>query len=145
MRARAFAASENVLAGLRVLVVDDDDDSRESLRDLLNWFGASAEVASSAPEARRMIDETRPDVLVSDLSMPGEDGCSLLASIRARSDDRRDLPAVAVSAFVPVKGGMDPYAAGFQAVLGKPYELNDVVAAVARLAHQHRRQAPPSE
>ena len=138
MRARAIAAPQDVLAGVKVLVVDDDDDSRESLRDLLAWFGASAECAASAPEARRMLDELRPDVLVSDLSMPGEDGASLLASIRARSDELRELPALAVSAFVGVAGAADGRAAGFQAVLGKPYELSDVVDAVARLVDEHR-------
>jgi CheY-like chemotaxis protein len=137
MRARATADPQNVLAGVTVLVVDDDDDSRESLRDLLTWFGASAECASSAPEARRLLDEVRPDVLVSDLSMPGEDGVSLLASIRARSDELRDLPALAVSAFVAIAGAPDPRAAGFQAVLGKPYELGEVVATVARLVDEH--------
>jgi len=139
MRARAIADPQNALAGLKVLVVDDDEDSRESLRDLLSWFGATAEAASSAPEARRMLDELHPDVLVSDLSMPGEDGVSLLVSIRARTDELRNLPALAVSAFVPLAGASDARAAGFQAILGKPYELGDVVATVARLADQHRR------
>jgi CheY-like chemotaxis protein len=136
---RAQAVSQDLLAGVRVLVVDDDNDSRDSLRDLFEWFGAETRTACSVAEARRAIEASRPDVLVSDLAMPDEDGFSLLAWVRARTDDRRDLPAVALSAYVGVRGDAEARSAGFQAVLGKPYELDHVVETVARLAEKRTR------
>lgn len=78
-------APHSGLAGVRVLVVDDDAEARRLARTVLEIDGASITEAESAPDALRVLRQERPDVLVTDLSMPGEDGYWLIAAVRALS------------------------------------------------------------
>jgi CheY-like chemotaxis protein len=123
------------LYGVRVIVVEDDDDCRLLFKTLLELAGASVVAAASAREAVRLAAETRPHVLVSDLTMPGEDGCWLLQHLRAAADaTRRRLAAIVVTAHTDEGVRARCMAAGFDAFLTKPVDAERLCDAVARLA-----------
>lgn len=118
------------LSGSDVLVVDDDRDTREMLRSVLEKSGAAVRTASSAEEAINAFDQRSPHVLVSDIGMPGEDGYSLIRKIRERSD----VPAIALTAFARSEDRRRAIGAGFQMHLAKPVEPAELVTVVASLA-----------
>jgi CheY-like chemotaxis protein len=122
------------LAGVRVLLVDDDELVRDALHDYFVDCGAVVVAADSARAALEAFMQAPPDVLVSDLQMPrGEDGFWLIAAIRALPTAQGgQVPAVAVSG--DMTSASRAIAAGFQAVHGKPPRLPELAALVARLA-----------
>jgi CheY-like chemotaxis protein len=121
-----------------VLVVDDETSASEALDVLLNACGAEARVANSAAEALHVFDAWQPDVLISDIAMPGEDGYSLIRKIRLRSAGRGGLtPAVALTAFAKTEDHVTILAAGFQNYLTKPASPNELIALVGSLAKRH--------
>ncbi len=123
------------LAGLRLLVVEDSADTREVLQLLLEDAGASVRAVGSVAEALAALDEHLPDVLISDLAMPEEDGYALLRALRRRDPAHGgQLPALALSAFASPEDQARALAAGFQAHLGKPLRVDALVHAVAVLA-----------
>ena len=136
-RAPEEATSDTLasLAGLRVLVVDDDPDSNEVVRLLLAGQGAEVEVAASAAQALDILGRWRPDVLVSDIGMPGEDGYGLIRNVRSRDGDKpQRLPAVALTAYATVDDRVRLLSAGFQAHVTKPLDPVELVAVVASVA-----------
>ena len=122
------------LAGVRVLLVDDDELVREALHDYFVECGAVVVAADSARVALAAFTTSPPDVLVSDLRMPpGEDGFWLIAAVRGRPPEAGGtVPGIAVSG--DVLASARAMEAGFQAVLGKPPNLPDLAGLVARLA-----------
>jgi PAS domain S-box-containing protein len=131
----ATARAERLPAGLRVLVVDDDDDVREALLRLLQQHGASVVGASSAAAAFAAVLDHPPDVIVSDVAMPGEDGLSFIRRVRRLDLDRGGrVPAAALSAYASAEDRGLALLAGFQEHLRKPVEPAQLVAAVARIA-----------
>jgi CheY-like chemotaxis protein len=127
-------ARSKPLAGVRLLVVEDNTDCRNALKFLLEYNGAEVQAAVSAAEGRAAFAELRPHVLISDLSMPGEDGFSFLASVRALPTALgSETPAVAFSAMSPVNAQARARAVGFQAFLRKPGDVLLVVPTVVRL------------
>ncbi len=123
------------LARLRVLVVDDDPDSREVVREVLEQAGAMVVVAGSAHEALQAIEERPPDVLLSDLGMPGEDGYQLMRRVRALDPaSGGTVPAAALTAYTQAEDRRAAQEAGFQGYLSKPIDPAELTAAVARLA-----------
>jgi CheY-like chemotaxis protein len=125
------------LRGVHVLVVDDDPDARELLSMLLGHWGALVTVAASAREALAMLEPSLPDVLVSDISMPGFDGCWLIRQIRARPAELGGaLPAVAVTALGGDYGSERAQAAGFQAYLRKPVDAGRLARVVSDLVRR---------
>ena len=128
------ASIEQRLDSARVLVVEDDDDTRELVRTTLENAGASVEVVASAQEARReMLTET-PDVLISDIRMPEEDGYTLLRSLRGAGIS---TPAIALTAYARREDADEAHAAGFQVHLSKPIDAGQLVDAVAALLRNH--------
>jgi CheY-like chemotaxis protein len=122
------------LIGLRVLVVDDDQDLRESVTMLLELYGATVAAVGSAPEALQILGRFGPDVLLSDLCMPGEDGYELIRKIRALPPDRGALvPAAAITARTTPEARRRALAEGFQAYVPKPVSGVDLAEVVARL------------
>jgi PAS domain S-box-containing protein len=121
------------LAGLRLLAVDDEPDTLEVLAELLSLRGAEVATASSADQAIEMLGRFAPDVLVSDISMPGRDGYDLIREVRT---DRapEDLPAVAVTAFASPEDRKRALNAGFQVHMAKPVDPGELVSVIARLA-----------
>lgn len=123
------------LAGVRVLVVDDDADGREVVAAILERYGAETRVASSADEALAIMEQHMPDVLLADIEMPGEDGYSLLRRIRAIPSERAaHLPVAALTAYASGQDRMRALNAGFQMHVSKPAQPLELALAVARLA-----------
>ena len=122
------------LAGVRILVVEDDCDSLDALRTLLEIHGAEVHCASSAEAGRAAFARCRPDVVISDLSMPGEDGFSFLASVRAlTAAEGGQTPALAFSAMSAVNAGARARDVGFQVFLRKPDDVFLIVPSVLRV------------
>jgi signal transduction histidine kinase len=123
------------LSGLRILVVDDQQDSRAFLGTLLQNQGATVCSAGSAPEALQTFARERPDVVVSDIAMPGEDGYDLIRQLRALpARDGGHTPAVALTAYVRNEDVAAALAAGYQRHVKKPVIVSELIGAVAELA-----------
>jgi PAS domain S-box-containing protein len=131
------------LAGLRVLVVDDDPDSREILALLLGRCEADVQTASSASEALGFFDGPcgwTPDVLVSDIAMPDEDGYSLIRKVRARPTERGGtIPAVALTAYSRLEDRLQALDAGFQMHVAKPVEPAELILVLHSLIESKDR------
>jgi signal transduction histidine kinase/CheY-like chemotaxis protein len=124
----------SLLEAVAVLVVDDEPDARVLLETALRQYGARVSTAGSADEAMAQIDRQLPDVLLSDIGMPNEDGYSLLRRLRARPAALGGtIPAVAITAYASSQDRRAAEAAGFQAHVSKPFEPGDVARIVARL------------
>ncbi|AKV00713.1 two-component hybrid sensor and regulator [Labilithrix luteola] len=133
------SASERppALDGLRVLVVDDDEDMRMLLSTVLEECGAKVTRAGSANEAMAAIQRSTPDVLISDVGMPGEDGYELITKVRKLPPGRGgDVPAAALTAYARVEDRKRALDAGFMTHVPKPVEPDELVSVVAELA-QH--------
>jgi PAS domain S-box-containing protein len=122
------------LDGLRVLVVDDEADARRILVKVLQDAGAVVTAAASAAEAIEALPKVRPEVLVSDLGMPDEDGFDLIRQVRGRGHHPKDLPAVALTAFVHKDDQRQALLAGFQVHIPKPVDPHDLTVVIASLA-----------
>ncbi len=123
------------LAGLHILVVDDEEDTRNLVTAVLEKCAARVTATSSVAEAFALLKELRPDVLVSDLGMPKEDGYSLISRVRALPAEAGGrTPAVALTAYARVEDRLRVLRAGFQTHLPKPVEPAELVAVVANLA-----------
>jgi CheY-like chemotaxis protein len=130
-------AEFRVLQGLRILVVDDDDDARDVIADLLRQAGATVTTASSAADGFAALEREPPHVLISDIGMPGEDGYSLLARVRALPPERGgDVPAIALTAFARPEDVRNVLDAGFQLHIAKPVMSDALLRAVRVWARQ---------
>jgi signal transduction histidine kinase/ActR/RegA family two-component response regulator len=135
--ARTPHATSNVapqLDGVRVLVVDDDPNTLEMLSEALRVNGALVTAADSARRALERLDESRADVIISDIAMPGEDGFWLMQRIRALPGKQGRTPAVALTALARSEDRARAIKAGFQMHMAKPVRLDDLQAVVAELA-----------
>jgi signal transduction histidine kinase/ActR/RegA family two-component response regulator len=123
------------LNGVKVVVVDDEPDAREIVKRLLEDCHADVLVAGSAEEALDMIRSSHPDVLVSDIGMPGEDGYSLIRRVRALpADEGGTIPAMALTAYARSEDRVQALRGGFQMHAVKPVEPAELLAMVASLA-----------
>jgi PAS domain S-box-containing protein len=123
------------LANVHVLVVDDEIDARELMKRLLEIAGATVSMAGSASEAIERIVARRPDVLVCDIGMPGEDGYSLIERLRRLEEKQESaLPAVALTAYARSEDRTKAIRSGFQNHLAKPIEPAELLAVVSSLA-----------
>ncbi|MDB4932165.1 MAG: Chemotaxis regulator, partial [Myxococcaceae bacterium] len=130
----AVPARPGALAGLRVLVCDDELDAREMVAEVLRGGGAAVIAVDSVAEALACFDAAPPDVLVSDIGMPGADGYALLGSVRARPAEAGGrVPALALTAYATADDARRAAAAGFQRHVTKPVEPDRLVAVVAEL------------
>jgi signal transduction histidine kinase/ActR/RegA family two-component response regulator len=128
--------SETPLAGVRVLAVDDEPDWCDLLGRILASAGADARVARSAAEGLRIFDEWRPDVLLTDIAMPGTDGYGLLAAIRSRAPRGADVPALAMTAHAGAQERTRTARAGFVEHLAKPIPPQELIESLRRIAEQ---------
>jgi CheY-like chemotaxis protein len=122
------------LRGLKVLVVDDDPDSNAVVKSLLVARGADVRTVLSAAEGLVMADLWRPDVVVSDIAMPGDDGVAFLQALRARRETIGDVPAIALTAYGSVTDRRQLLDAGFQAHVAKPFDPVHLAAVVETTA-----------
>jgi CheY-like chemotaxis protein len=126
------AGFSQVLDGLRILVVDDEADSRDLVSAILTRCGGEVTCCESAREAMEAIRDWKPDLLVSDIGMPNEDGYSLIRRMRKlRSKRSREIPAVALTAYVTNEDRERALEAGFQMHVSKPIEPAALVMSIA--------------
>ena len=128
-------ASPRELEGLSILVVDDEFDVRELVAYLFEMHGAAVHLAGSPTAALDVLAEHTPDVLISDISMPGEDGYSLMRRVRClQQEAKRNIPAIALTALTRKVDRERAFTAGFDVHLGKPVLPAALVDAVLALA-----------
>jgi len=138
------AARTPALDGITVLVVDDEEDAREAMAVLLGQAGARVISAAGAAEAIDTLDRERPDVLLSDIAMPGEDGYALIRRVRSRSGEAGGrIPAAALTAYATLDDRAKAIRAGFDEHIPKPVDPTRLIGAVALLVDASRA-APPS-
>jgi CheY-like chemotaxis protein len=126
-----------VLDGLRVLAVDDEADARQLLATVLERCGAEVRTCASASEALEALKQYKPDVLVSDIGMPDEDGYSLMEKVRASEAGRGErIPAVALTAYARVEDRLRALSAGYNMHVPKPVEPAELAMVIASLTHR---------
>jgi CheY-like chemotaxis protein len=132
------AVSPGILAGLKVLVVDDEPDNREFLVLALKQLGALAMAAASAQEAIDILQQSPPDILVSDIGMPVEDGYSLIRKVRSSESDKiKRLAAVALTAYASEQDRHRAIEAGYDEHLAKPIDSARFATVLAQLKTLH--------
>ena len=132
---KAKSVHDDLLQGVGVLVVDDEEDARELLTTVLQLYGAEVKTVDSAAEALAAIDEWLPDVLVVDIGLPEEDGYGLILKVRAlEAQQGARMPALALTAYARRVDRERALAAGFQAHLAKPADPSELVSVVAQLS-----------
>jgi signal transduction histidine kinase len=123
------------IVGLRVMIVEDDPDTREMIIEALHRHGAAVLAASSGAEALRILQENSPDIVVSDIGMPGMDGYDLLNRIRVDvMGDVRSVPAIALTAHASAEDKEKARRAGFADHIAKPISISELVYSIARVA-----------
>ena len=130
------------LEGLQVMVVEDEPDTRYLLTISLEQYGAKVTAVASASEALEALEKVKPDVLVSDIGMPGEDGYTLMSKIRAMQSESGQIPAVALTAYARSEDYQRAMAVGFQRHVAKPVEPANLAAVVASLATKSGMRSP---
>jgi CheY-like chemotaxis protein len=128
---------EILLKEIRLLVVEDERDTRELMRFLLRQHGAEVMAAENVSMAIELFNERRPDVVIADIGMPGNDGFALIAHVR--SIDK--TPVVAVTAYSNPGARERGLKAGFNAYLGKPFDPEELVTTVRKLYDENPKPA----
>jgi PAS domain S-box-containing protein len=126
------------LDGLRILVVDDEADTRELLKQGLEYCGANVRVAGSAAEAINELMKTRLDILISDIGMPGIDGYELIRQVRGLPSDKVNrVAAIALTAYTRIEDRLQALRAGYDMHVPKPVELTELVTVAASVARRN--------
>lgn len=142
LRAESEKLNYSLLSGVQLLIVDDDADTLEFVRLLLEPYGAIAILATSATEALGVLTKSRPDILISDLGMPQMDGYSLIRLIRAMSpEEGGEILAIALTAYTGEIVQQQVLAAGFQKHIPKPVEATTLLTSIVDLLEQ-RHELP---
>jgi CheY-like chemotaxis protein len=143
------AARERIpapLDGLRVLVVDDEPDTLQIMRVVLERSGARVTTADSVKEALEAMENSWPDVLVSDIGMPVEDGYDLIRKVRLIGTERgAHVPAVALTAYTREEDRARSLAEGYEEYLPKPIDPSELIKLLARLAQNKRSSISAAE
>src|SRR5262249_27478528 len=122
------------LAGLRVLIVDDDADASDMLKFALQSCGAEIRTSSSVSDALQSIEEWLPSTILTDINMPGEDGYSLIRRLRSLdASDRASIPAIALTAMARPEDGDRALSSGFQMHIPKPVDIEELTKAIVSL------------
>ncbi len=129
-RGKQFEKLQDLLKGVQILLVEDDEEARESIVDVLNQTGAVVRAAQSAADAIRVLECFSPDKMILDIAMPEEDGYSLLRKIRKLEEGKTPVPAIALSALASDKDRQNARDAGFQMHLTKPVDIDQLVNAL---------------
>lgn len=128
------------LHGLRILTIDDEADTRDLIRTVLESCGAEVVTAGSAREGLDSLAGWNPHVLICDIGMPGEDGYSVIRKVRA-TERSANLPAIALTAYVRVQDRMRALEAGYQMFLPKPVEATELRSTVASVVERNSQNA----
>ena len=128
------------LKGVSILVVEDDNDTRELLRILLQSDGGVVTAAASVPEALSAYDRSRPAVIVADIGMPEYNGYTLIGRVRARDREHGTMtPAIALTAYATSSDRDTVLSAGFQVHMPKPFDPDKLTAVIADLAAKYKQ------
>ncbi|MFT3765757.1 MAG: CHASE3 domain-containing protein [Minicystis sp.] len=128
------------LEGMTVVLVEDDADGREALRLALEQSGAAVHACASVPEARDVLTRVHPDILVSDVGMPGENGYDLVKLVRARAGSY--LPSIAITGFVSAQDRAEALRSGFDEHVAKPVNADALIAKMRRVVRRSRTSRP---
>ena len=132
--------SERILDGLKILLVDDDPDTRDLVSAILTRCGGQVRTICSAAEAIREFDDWNPDLLVSDIGMPHEDGYSLIKKLRKLESKRaREIPALALTAYATDDDRLLALSTGFQMHIAKPVEPKTLIDSIAAILGRNSR------
>jgi signal transduction histidine kinase len=126
----------DLLKGLRVLSVDDQQDTRELITIALARYGAEVKASDSASRALQLIKEWKPHVVVSDIGLPGMDGYDFMRQLREFEADGERIPAIAVTGYAGAVDESKALDAGYEVHLSKPIELNKLVAVIAKVSRR---------
>lgn len=121
---------------MKLLVVDDDPDTRMLFTFVFEDNGAEVRAVASVPEALEVINQWQPQLLISDIYMPDEDGNSLIRKVRKLDTEQRHMPAIAVTGFCNAEANYVNASSDYQLHLSKPIDPDELVAAVVNLARQ---------
>ena len=128
------------LEGISVLVVEDEKDTRELLKILLQAEGALVTATASVQEALAAYDQSRPTVIVADIGMPDYNGYTLIGKVRARGRERGGLiPAIALTAYATAMDRDTVLSAGFQVHMAKPFDPDKLISVIADLAAKYKQ------
>jgi signal transduction histidine kinase len=135
---RPTAAGQKRLEGLRLLLVDDNEDTRDMLAAIFHLHGAEVRRSATAREAYAELQQWRPDILISDIGMPEADGYSLIQQVRQlRATQGGDTPAIALTGYAGPEEGNRTRSEGFQIHLAKPVVIQELLDAIVKLAGKH--------
>jgi PAS domain S-box-containing protein len=126
------------LSGLRVLAVDDDDDIRALIEFILQQAGAEVRVVASVTEALQQLETFSPELLISDIGMPDQDGYTLIRQVRTLTSEQGMIPAIALTAYAGEIDQQEAIAAGFQMHLAKPVEPEKLINAIVTLLNENK-------
>jgi CheY-like chemotaxis protein len=126
----------DLLKGLRILSVDDQQDTRELITLALARYGAEVKASDSASTALELIKEWKPHVVVSDIGLPGMDGYDFVRQLREFEADGERIPAIAVTGYAGAVDESKALDAGYEVHLSKPIELNKLVAVIAKVSRR---------
>jgi CheY-like chemotaxis protein len=129
------------LDGLKLLVVEDEPDARLLLLILLERSGAEVTAVGSAAEGLAELGKVLPDIILSDIEMPGEDGYGFMKHVRGLSDLRlSSIPAVALTAHARIEDRVAALSAGYDTHVAKPFEPAELLATISRLTSRRSAQ-----
>ncbi|HEX8267670.1 MAG TPA: response regulator [Pyrinomonadaceae bacterium] len=130
-------SSDLELDGVRILIVDDDADTCEMLTYALNQWGAQAQTSASVSEAFTSLSEWQPDILLTDINMPGEDGYALISKVRSLTPEKiASIPAIALTALARPEDSEQAISAGFQLHFAKPVDTQKLAEAIINLTRK---------
>ncbi|HEX8197741.1 MAG TPA: response regulator [Pyrinomonadaceae bacterium] len=130
-------SSDLELDGVRILIVDDDADTCEMLTYALNQWGAQAQTSASVSEAFNSLSEWQPDILLTDINMPGEDGYALISKVRSLTSEKiASIPAIALTALARPEDSEQAISAGFQLHFAKPVDTQKLAEAIINLTRK---------
>jgi CheY-like chemotaxis protein len=126
--------NRNILKGIRVLVLEDETDTRDLLGFVLQFDGANVVTADNVPEALDLLKANRPDVVVADIGLPEYNGYAFIAALRREeSPELRITPVIALTAFATAADRDTALVSGFDAYLAKPFDPGHLIATIKRL------------
>ena len=129
-----------LLKGVKILIVEDDTDTRELLRILLQGDGGRVTATASVLEAISAYDQSPPDVIIADIGMPEYNGYALIGRVRARDREHGKVtPAIALTAYATSSDRDTVLSAGFQVHMPKPFEPDKLISVIADLAAKYRQ------
>jgi CheY-like chemotaxis protein len=140
------ATTQSTLAGMQLVIVEDDPDSLEMLRMVVRLHGADVRTATTTAEALEMLQQQLPDVLVADIGLPDEDGYTLIRRTKMLADEKnKHVRAIALTGYAGEQEGKRALASGFQLYLSKPTEPRRLVEAIAALVRHEKSAVPRSD